>query len=61
MPETTDSRGNIPEWYDRRANVGDLVQFLLDEGWGADEVAEAVRRPWKYADEYLQMREASPA
>jgi hypothetical protein len=47
-------------WYDDRTNVGDLVEFLMNEGWGADEVSEAVRRPWKYADEYEQMRVANP-
>ncbi len=53
---TTD---NLP-WHAAHSNLVVLVDYLAsEEGWTGEEIAEVVRKPWQYEDEFRAASETT--
>ena len=55
----TDPLNELP-WYCDHANLVILTEYMARDGATGDEVAEAVRKPWKYTDEFDLARLGAP-
>tara|TARA_R100001015_G_C4629882_1_gene191053 strand:- start:2536 stop:2709 length:174 start_codon:yes stop_codon:yes gene_type:complete len=48
----------MSEWYEDWSNIRALIRFLHDvKGVDFDNLMYAMEKPWKYNDEYKEMRE----
>lgn len=42
------------EWFTDHANLVTLTSYMADHGHDAKEIAYAVEKPWKFADEFAE-------
>ena len=47
------------DWYEKHDNIILLTAWMADNGFPAKEVAYAVEKPWKFADEFQQAKDES--
>lgn len=53
-----DAMDGLP-WHAVHDNLVTLVDYLAGEGWSGLEIAEVVRKPWQYEDEFRAALEES--
>lgn len=44
-------------WYGNHENLVTLVHWMAGHGYNATEVADAVEKPWKFAEEFIEARQ----
>lgn len=47
-------------WWLSHPNLVLLVDYLAEVGWGGREIAEVVRKPWQYSEEFTAARTGAP-